>query len=414
MERRIDKLLILGNNYLVDVFIRLAKTRGIYTVVTDNLSVDNSPEKKMADAYWDISVTDIDELEKKCIENKINAVVCGASEICMEANRKLCKKLGLPFYVSDKAWEIANNKVLFKEKCKKYGIPVPKDFHLSIEFNPEDLKKIEYPVVVKPADGCSSIGLHVCFSEEELMEGYRDSYNKSPIHQVVVEKYYAGEDVSILLFFSNGKMKIIESGDAYGEKRKGYPFLWGSAPSKYVPIIEKKILKSAKKMFNDLECQEGVISLQFIVEKDDIAVLEMNYRLPGGKIYNQEYICNQVLDFVLKGKTTDSTELLKVKPTLGYVIWLKKGVISEISGLDIIRDKLKPIYSEPMKKIGDIVDDSPGMRKIFMILTVEGNNLEKMAEVIKVVNKYLIVKDENGKDMLYRYNFYINEFNVDW
>jgi len=81
------KILFLGNNCHVDELILLAKKNGLYTIVTDNLSEKESPVKSLADESWNISVTDLDMLEELGRKNNINAVMCGASEICLSANR---------------------------------------------------------------------------------------------------------------------------------------------------------------------------------------------------------------------------------------------------------------------------------------------------------------------------------------
>ena len=173
------KLLLLGNNCHVDELIKYAKARGVYTIVTDNLTVEQSPVKAMADEAWDISVFDYDVLEKKCREENVTAVLCGASEVCIKANKELCERLGLPFYANEKAWDITNDKFAFKQACVECGLPVPKDYVLDINFKAEDLANIEYPVVVKPTDCFSSLGLHICQNEQELIEGYKDAYEKA-------------------------------------------------------------------------------------------------------------------------------------------------------------------------------------------------------------------------------------------
>jgi len=400
-----DKVLLLGNNLHVDKIIELLKKRGMYSIVTDNLSLEDSPVKKMADEYWDISVMDIDGLEEKCRKEGINAVLCGASEVCMEANKLLCKRLGLPFYVSDRAYEIVNDKQLFKNECRKYGIPVAADYELSIDFNTEDLKKISYPVVVKPVDGGYSLGMHICYTEEELIEGYKDAYDKSSAKKVVVEKYYSGEEIMVLLVFSNGKATVIESSEVFGEKQKGYPFLIGCTPTKYMSVIEEKILNPAKEMFKDMRCLEGIGSIQCVMEKGELAVIEMNYRLPGAKIMNQEYICNKAIDFALYGKSEQEYDLMVSPSTYGYAIWLKKGVISKISGVDVICDKIKMVPSPQNKKVGDEVVANSGLRQIFKIVTILGGSQKDLAEAIRIINDNLTVLDENGNDMVYRYQY---------
>lgn len=60
------KLLMLGTTGRGTKELLLeAKRRGIYTIVTDNLSVEKAPLKLLADEYWMLSTADIDILEEK-------------------------------------------------------------------------------------------------------------------------------------------------------------------------------------------------------------------------------------------------------------------------------------------------------------------------------------------------------------
>ena len=71
------KLLMLGTSYESCEMIKYAKSKGVYTIVTDPREPEKSIAKLVADEYWMINVSDIDLLEKKCKEEKINAVICG-------------------------------------------------------------------------------------------------------------------------------------------------------------------------------------------------------------------------------------------------------------------------------------------------------------------------------------------------
>lgn len=401
------KLLLLGNNLHVDTLINIASDRGIYTIVTDNLSVDDSPVKRMADEAWDISVTDIDTLEIEARKAHIDAVLCGASEICMKANRELCKRLGLPFCVSDKAWNIVNNKRLFKEECRKFNVPVSKDYKLDINFDEEDLKKIEYPVVVKPVDGCSSIGLHICYTKEQLIDGFTDAYEKSDIREVVVEKYYAGEEVSFLFFFNNGEPIVIETSEVLGDKKNGRPFIFGGTPTKHIKIIDQLLEVSLKNLFNEMECQDGVGSIQLVKDGDDIAVIEMNYRLPGAKTMSNVFICERIMDYAFN-EQVDYNAVMKLIPkqfnTTAYCIWLKAGKIGRIKGIDELERKLNLFSFTVNHKEGDIIIPNSGMRQIFAYIVMDGSK-ENIIDASEYINNNLEVLDVEGNDMVYRYAY---------
>lgn len=59
------KMLMLGSTGRGTKELLLeAKRRGIYTIITDNLSEEQSPTKKYADERWKISTSEIDLLEE--------------------------------------------------------------------------------------------------------------------------------------------------------------------------------------------------------------------------------------------------------------------------------------------------------------------------------------------------------------
>jgi hypothetical protein len=51
---------------------------------------------------------------------------------------ELCKRLGLPCYITEKMLSMSTNKVDFKETCDKYDVPVPQTYLMGRDIN-EDL-----------------------------------------------------------------------------------------------------------------------------------------------------------------------------------------------------------------------------------------------------------------------------------
>ena len=60
------KLLMLGTSYGSLEMLRYAKSKGIYTIVTDYQEPAHSVGKLVSDEYWMINTGDLDALEKKC------------------------------------------------------------------------------------------------------------------------------------------------------------------------------------------------------------------------------------------------------------------------------------------------------------------------------------------------------------
>ena len=59
------KLLILAGADVHVKVVQAAKELGVYTIVTDYLSREDSPAKQIAEEYWDLSITDVDEIADK-------------------------------------------------------------------------------------------------------------------------------------------------------------------------------------------------------------------------------------------------------------------------------------------------------------------------------------------------------------
>ena len=92
------KLLILAAGAHLISLIKRAQSYGVYVIVTDMYTDHQiSLGKDVADEYWDISWKDIDALEIKCREVKIDGVCAGYSEFTVESQILLCERLNLPW-----------------------------------------------------------------------------------------------------------------------------------------------------------------------------------------------------------------------------------------------------------------------------------------------------------------------------
>ena len=400
-----DKLLMLGDDVHTAGIIKRAHEMGFYTILSDNRSVAQSPSKLLADEYWDISVKDIDLLETKAGEEGITAVLCGASEVCQSSVRLLCKRLDLPFWVGDKAWEITNDKSRFKNLCRECGLPVAKEYKLDISFKDEELSKIEYPVVVKPVDSCSGIGFHVCHDEEELKSGYLDAYEHSEKKSVMVEQYFTGMEVSLIYMFYDGQPRYLASFDSFGDRKRGRLAIFGAEPT-ICPIKFETIYENSfKKLFAAMECREGIGFVQILYDGNETAVMEMNYRLPGSRFFLEGEMIEHVLDSAVLGYTGDKEETLFVEhQTFIYFVWLKVGKIGRVEGIDRITDEDFFLSMSAPKRVGDLITENSGMKQIFSGIVINAQE-DRVPDIIDFINESIIVEDDNGNDMVYRYRY---------
>ena len=122
------KVLLLGSNIGSREMVEYIHQREITPLYRTFIPEKLSEAKQEADESWDISTLDMDELERKCRENHIQAVLASTGEQNLESAIWLAERGNLPFYVNRKTWEILNDKKRFKDLCRRYGLPVPEDY----------------------------------------------------------------------------------------------------------------------------------------------------------------------------------------------------------------------------------------------------------------------------------------------
>ena len=178
-----------------------------------------------------------------------------------------------------KASALAMNKELSKIIFKKNNLNVPK--YLILKKNKNINKKIKYPVVIKPINEGSSLGVYICKNEKQFIKNYKKlikNYDK-----ILVEKYIPGREIQVAVMgkIPLGAIELIP-------KREFYDFTAkysNTAKTKHImpaPLTKKKyieVLKLAKKAHQILGCR-GITRSDFRFYKNKFFLLETNTQ-PG-------------------------------------------------------------------------------------------------------------------------------------
>ncbi len=182
----------------------------------------------------------------------------------------------------------AMNKIISKEIFKKNKIKSPEYFVLKQQgYNKSKLmkaikrKKIKFPIVVKPVNEGSSIGVHICKDAQELNKSTKYLFKK--YLELIFEPYIGGQEIQVAVI--NGKpLGAIE----LEPKRQFYDYkakYSKAAKTKHImPANLKKsqyskVMQIAKKAHNALDCS-GVTRSDFKFFKNQFYLLEINTQ-PG-------------------------------------------------------------------------------------------------------------------------------------
>lgn len=410
----LKKLLILGSDYGTLDTVKEAHKMGLYVIVTDTMKT--SPAREEADETWSISTTDIEELAKKCREEKIDGVVYGASDFNIGNGRKLCKILGLPHYCpSDKAWENACNKHIFKETCKKVGAPIATDYVLDDNLSREELKKIKYPVVVKPVDKSGNRGMSYCANEEELIAAYKEARAISDNPRIIVERRLHGPEFCVNYVLAGGNINLLYFSSEHNEP--GYPHNMYSVIDttschlkKYLETINEKVID----VFKEAGCKDGIAWVETILDEDgEFYLLEMGYRYGGEMTYvPYKDVCgfNAIRFMIEIALGEHHTEADLPEPldkaykevAASYFLFSKEAsTVGKLEGLEEIA-KLPNVYVDFPKGVGA----ATRYRASLGIIRIFGKDINELCNTIAFINDRLIVEDPEGNNLIVYFDDY--------
>ena len=180
---------------------------------------------------------------------------------------------------------LAMDKELSKKIFQKNNINVPKYFIINTNYkndlNKKIKKRLNFPIVIKPINEGSSLGVYICKNTDEFKKNFnilRKKYDR-----IIVEKYIPGQEIQVGVMGKKalGAIELIPSRKFYDYKAK----YSSEAKTRHIMpanISKKKykeVLALAKKAHNLLGCK-GITRSDFRFYNNKFYLLETNTQ-PG-------------------------------------------------------------------------------------------------------------------------------------
>ncbi len=153
--------------------------------------------------------------------------------------------------------------------------------------SPDELvKKLRFPVFIKPNNGGSSIGMSKVNSpSEELGKAIEKAFKED--EQVLVEEYISGREITIGVFKSKGEIialpmtEVLSKNDFFDYEAKYKGASVEVTPAEVDNVIAEKIRAAAIKAYQIFNCK-GVVRIDFIysAKEQEPYMLEIN-TVPG-------------------------------------------------------------------------------------------------------------------------------------
>lgn len=339
------RLLILGGMRFSCEIVNKAKEMGIYTLVADYNSIEDSPGKQIADEAVYLSVIDVDAVVNYVKNNAIDGVFVGFNDMLLPYYAEICEKAGLPCYGTKEQFETLIAKDRYKALCRQFGVPTIPEYDINDEH-------IKYPVLVKPVDSSGSRGITICRNRQELEIAVETGKKASKTGKVLIERYMDGREVTVFWTFQDGNYYLSALANRHVKHNQGadvIPLPVGyTFPSVYLPKYRAEVEDNCKKMFRHLGLKDGMMFMQCKVEDGTCYVYDIGYRLTGSLEYKiLERICGynpleMLIYHALTGKMGEESIADRAAPefktpAFNVSCLCAPGTIKVITGVDEVK-----------------------------------------------------------------------------
>ena len=272
----------------------------------------------------------------------------------------------------------------------------------------------KFPVIVKPVDGSSAAGVHICWNAEELAQGYADAQSVSKSGQVLIEKYLTGQEISTYFVFVNGEGRLALVEDKYNcTQDRGYTPLPEASivPSRHVSRFTEDFSRKVVSMFRSIGFDTGVIDLQGISNDDGIFIFECCFRMTGYRCYrfieaiNGNNYMKLMTAKMITGKAdydlSREDHTMKGKHCCALSLLNSGGTVGSVTGCEEVRDFAGVIDVEERYKVGDTITTNGTLRQVHIRVFMMCDTQEELKSLIQKVKATIHVLDTEGRNMLY-------------
>lgn len=405
------KLLLLGGLNTTADLVDLAHRNGVTIGVADYNK--GTLVKSMADCVHDISIYDEDLVVDLVKKEHYDGIITAFNERLGPVVSRIADRLGMPFPYTVEQLKMSTNKKYFKHTCQKYGVPVPEEY---VVRSIDDIRtaEISYPVIIKPVDSASSVGVTPCRTPEELEKGFENAVKNSKTGDVIVEQYLPYDEINVTYIAQDGDIQLAAIHDRYfnTEQKSATkaPDLY-IYPSRYTDLYLRKYNSLVIGMLKGIGVRNGSLFLQAIVREDEIFFYESGMRLNGCKTYqileyeNDYNTLEHLMEFALTGsmgdKVTFNPKMSRWYATLN-VLGEPGGTIARHVGEQVLNSYPWLIHIAKRYKDGDTIPpDSAGtLVQDTTRIHLYADTKEELVERLDRVNELYQLLDPNGRNII--------------
>lgn len=371
---KMKKIVIIGANDFQRPLIRKAHEMGYETHVF--AWAEGATGAEDADFFYEISITEKEEILKQCEKIHPDAVATIGSDLANITVQYLAEKLELPGN-SSKCIECSTNKYAMRLAFRKAGIPVP---FFQCVLQGEKAEVPSYPVIVKPTDRSGSRAITKVWNQKELDAAVAAATEQSFEKKAIVEEYISGAEYSVETISFEGKHTCLAITKKFTTGSPHYIEVGHLQPAPLSEEMRVQVEETVFRALDALEIRSGAGHSELRIDKDGkIRIIEIGSRMGGDCIGSDLVPLSTGQDFVgmvintAAGKAPEFRESEKHVSAIRFLMNENDRKLLEYLKKEQ-PDNLKKVVIEGDVKTAHVVDS--GSRPGFFILQAE--SMEEM------------------------------------
>lgn len=282
--------------------VQKAKTMGLQTICF--AWSEGAVCKNIADKFYPISITQKEDILSICQQEQIDGICTIASDIAAPTVAYVAEKMGLvgnPYSVA----VCANNKYLMRQAFSVVELPNPlytritSDMAADKKYLHSLCHTIKFPLIVKPCDRSGSLAVAKVNSEEEFFCAVETAQKVSFVHEVIVEEYIEGREISVESISYNGRHYPLQITDKETTGSPHFVELAHHQPAELSAEMYEKIYALTSRALTALGITNGASHSEFrITNTGQIVIMEIGGRMGGDFIGSDLVYLSTGYDFV--------------------------------------------------------------------------------------------------------------------
>ncbi len=394
--------IVLGGIFPHAEVVRKLKNRGYYTVLIDYF--ENPPAAKWADEHCRESNMDYELVLEIAREKGAELVVSPCLDQQMVIAMKVAEALNLSHPFSSEVAMNVTNKKYMKKIMMENQIPTAKYYQVGPEEDLSDLA-LDYPVMVKPTDGCGAAGVCRIYEPEELKEAVVRACGWSRSGEAIVEEFKTGIEVSAYTFIHNFEATLVTTQQRVSVLGKSdVKCFCGVSPSDVSEDIRERLEKIATQIARAFGLDNTPLFYQAIVKDNDISVIEFAPRLGGGSCFE---LMKSNAKFDMLEASIDSYLGKEVVPAvqkeesvyLVHQVYGTEGIFDHVEGYqELLEDgTLDKIYFHKMPGM-EITREKASSARVALLMIKE-QDIWKCIDKLGTIFEQIKVLDTQGRDI---------------